>query len=65
MAAVGISYWTASLPIAAEISSRLQATAGPDIGGVSVTSVDEDFSMDEPLISQIRIAASNLTSRRR
>jgi H+/Cl- antiporter ClcA len=42
LAAVGISYWTASLPIAAGISARLQANAGADVGAGSLASVDGD-----------------------
>jgi H+/Cl- antiporter ClcA len=56
LAAVGISYWTASLPIAAGISARLQANAGADVGAGSVASVDEDdLILGEPLLPQIKI----------
>lgn len=58
LTAVGISYWTASLPIAAGISQRLQANAGPDVGAGSVTSIDgDDLIPGEPLISQIKVSS--------
>ena len=65
LTAVGISYWTASLPIAAEISERLQASAGPDVGAGSVASIDgDDIVLGEPLIKQINVS-SLLPGRRR
>lgn len=55
---MGISYWTASLPIAAEISQRLQASAGPDTGAGSVTSMDgDDIFPGEPLIGQLKVSS--------
>ena len=58
LTAVGISYWTASLPIAAEVSQRLQASAGPDTGAGSITSIDgEDIVPGEPLIGQITVSS--------
>lgn len=56
LTAVGISYWTASLPIAAEVSERLQASSGPDTGAGSVTSIDgDDILPGEPLIGEIQV----------
>jgi len=56
LAAVGISYWTASLPIAAGISARLQAAATAEVGAGSVASVDgDDIVLGPPLLPQIKI----------
>lgn len=58
LAAVGLSYWTASLPIAAGISARLQASAGVDGGAGSLTSVDRDELLPaQPFVRQISVRA--------
>ena len=56
LAAVGISYWTASLPIAAGISARVRAAATAETGAGSVASVDgEDIVLGPPLLPLIKI----------
>lgn len=47
LAAVGISYWTASLPLGAQLAERLRATSGQNIGAGAVASVDEADETEE------------------
>ncbi len=55
---MGISYWTASLPIAAETTEWLQRNAGPDTGAGSLTSVDgDDIILGKPLIGQLKVSS--------
>ena len=56
LAAVGISYWTASLPIAAGISARVRAAATAETGAGSLASVDsDDIVLGPPLLPLIKI----------